>query len=172
MPPLIENLPYPSLDGIKKDLRSANIIAPAYASLCVSETTASFQYMYHYFHFDALGMYDIGKVVEDIAIAEMIHIEILAKMLIKLGVDPIYSANPPCRNYYNTSRVAYSKTPEKMLLDDIDAEMSAIHDYQEMLAKLNNEQVAAVIHRILLDEKLHLAEFKLLLDKVIGKNNS
>ena len=45
-----------------------------------------------------------------------------------------------------------------MLLDDIAGEMNAIADYQKMLALLKNEQVASLIERIVMDEKLHLAK--------------
>lgn len=164
--PIRVELPYPSLDEIKPDLEAARIIAPAYASLYTSETTASFQYMYHYFYFDEYKMEKFAYTLENIAIAEMIHIEILAKMLLKLGVDPVYTVNPPMRPYYNTSMVSYSKHPQKMLIDDIDAELRAISDYQSMVKRLRNEQVSAVIQRIILDEMLHLEEFKSLLAKL------
>ena len=45
----------------------------------------------------------------------------------------------------------------KMLLDDIAGEMTAIADYKKMLLLLKNEQVAALIERIVMDEELHLA---------------
>lgn len=164
--PIRVELPYPSLDDIKPDLQAARIIAPAYASIYTSETTSFFQYMYHYICFDELKMEKYAYTVENIAIAEMIHIEILGKMLFKLGVDPIYSATPPLRNYYNTSMVSYSKHPQKMLMDDIDAELRTIREYQGMVKRLKNEQVSAVIQRIILDEMLHLEEFKTLLAKL------
>lgn len=164
--PIKANLPYPPLDGIEPDLEAARIIGPAYASVYTSEVSASFQYIYHHFFFDKLKMNDFAYVVENIAIAEMIHIEILGKMLLQLGVDPIFSGNPPQRNYYNTSMIAYSKTPQKMLMDDINAEMRAIKDYENIVKRLKNEKVAAVIQRIILDEQVHLEEFKRLLAKL------
>ncbi len=164
--PIKANLPYPSLDDIEPDLEAARIIAPAYASVYTSEVSASFQYVYHHFFFDKLKMDEFAYILENIAIAEMIHIEILGKLLLQLGVDPIFSCNPPQRNFYNTSMIAYSKTPQKMLMDDINAEMRAIKDYSHMVSRLKNERVAAVIQRIILDEQLHLEEFKKLLAKL------
>lgn len=164
--PLKVDLPYPSLDEITTDFAAARIIAPAYASVFISESTASFQYIYHHFYFDKLKMDEYAYALESIAIAEMIHLEILGTTLLNLGVDPIYTGNPPQRNYYNTSRVAYSRTPQKMLMDDIAGEMNAINDYQGMVRRLKNEKVSAVIQRIILDEMLHLEEFKRLLNKL------
>lgn len=166
--PLRVELPYPSIENIEPDLEAAKIIMPGYASL-YSESTAYFQYIYHYFFFDELEMEKYAMTEENIAITEMIHLELFGKMLLKLGVDPMYSATPPQRNYYNTSTVSYSKMPQKMLMDDIALEMRTISDYQYMVKKLKNEQVSAVIQRIILDEMLHLEEFKKLLDELINK---
>ena len=47
-----------------------------------------------------------------------------------------------------------------MLMDDIRGETEAIRGYEAMLCRLKNERVAAVIERILLDEKLHLETLK------------
>ena len=102
----------------------------------------------------------------------MLHLEILGKMLIKLGVNPIYTAYPPARfSYYNTSYVTYSTCVEKILLDDIRAEQNAIRDYKIMLTKLNNDKVSAVISRIILDEELHLAKFKEMYNVLTNKQN-
>lgn len=164
--PLRVDLPYPSLDELQPDLAAARIVAPAYAGIYISECNAVFQYSYHHLYFDNLKMPDYAYVLENISISEMIHFEILGKMLLKLGIDPIFSSNPPGRNFYNTSRIAYSKTPSKMLIDDISAEIAAINDYQNMIKRLKNEQVSAVLQRIVLDEMLHLEEFKRLLYKL------
>lgn len=166
--PLRVDLPYPSLEEIKPDLVSAKIISPAYAGQ-FSENTAIFQYIYHHFYWDSYDNEEFAKILEEISISEMIHLELLGETLLKLGVDPIFSNNPPCRDYFRTSNVAYSKTPQKMIMDDIASEIGAINDYQQMLKKLKNEQVAALIQRIVLDEMLHLETFKEMLNK-INKN--
>ncbi len=166
--PLRVDLPYPSLDNLQNDLNAARIIAPAYSGIYISECNAVFQYTYHHLYFDELSMADFAYSLESISITEMIHFEILGKMLLKLGVDPIFSINPPGRNFYNTSQIAYSKVPIKMIMDDISAEMAAINDYQLMIKRLKNEQVSAVLQRIVMDEMLHLEEFKRLMNKLNG----
>ena len=47
---------------------------------------------------------------------------------------------------------------ENMLFVDLIGEMNAIADYKKMLSLLKNEDVAALIERIVLDEELHLAK--------------
>lgn len=99
MKPELVDLPYPTLDDIAPDIRSARIISPAYASPH-SELTAVMQYIYHSIQFANQNLDDIGELLEDILIAEMKHFDILGNLLYKLGVDPIYSAQPPIRNNF------------------------------------------------------------------------
>ena len=100
-----------------------------------------------------------------IAVAEMKHIDILGTAMLKLGVSPKFVQCPNTKEYYNTSAVSQSTTPQKMLMDDIQGEMNAIADYQKMLFVLKNEQVEAIIQRIILDEQLHLETLKKMLEQ-------
>lgn len=166
MSSLSVNLPYPSLDGLSEDRKSACIIAPAYCQ-AKSELTAIMQYLFHHFHFDYLGFPEFAKTLEDISINEMQHFEILGGALIRLGANPVYTANPPqMSNFYTTAFVRYSTHPQKMLMDDIEGEREAIEMYEYMLTKLDNEQVAAIIQRIIMDEKLHLKALTQLLERL------
>lgn len=162
------DLPYPSLDNIKPDGISAKIISPAYSGQ-ESELTAVMQYMYHHFYFEDIDE-EIASGLIKISLAEMEHFEILGKLLLKLGVDPVYTWCPPLKwNFYNTSGVSYTKTPQKMLMDDITGELLAIKEYEKMLSCLRSEEVSAVISRIILDEQLHVKILKEYLEK-INKN--
>ncbi len=158
--PIRVELPYPSLDGITIDCKSASIISPAYAG-GHSELTATLQYIYHYFNFDNGCDKSTADTLMGIAITEMEHLEILGSMLIKLGADPVFTHFPPYKTDFYTARaVSYSKTPVKMLLDDISGEMVAISEYRKMISLLENERVAEIISRIILDEELHLEVLK------------
>ena len=163
MKPLICDLPYPSTDTLTKDVRSGQIISFAYATLR-GELTATLQYVYHHFYFDEIEKTD-AEILMAIAKAEMIHIDILGTAMLKLGVSPKYVQVPCTNNFFNTSTVSQSTTPQKMLMDDIQGEMNAIADYEKMLFILKNEQVEAIIQRIILDEQLHLEKLKEMLTK-------
>jgi bacterioferritin len=96
----------------------------------------------------------------------MHHMDLLGEMIINMGTEPIFTAYPPNTfNWWTARYVDYSNTPQRMLMSDIQGEINAIEDYQSMLKKLRNEQVAAVISRIILDEKVHLARFKEILEE-------
>lgn len=167
--PLICDLPYPDVDTFAADVRSAKIISFAYATLH-GELAATLQYQYHHIWTEVES---IALLYEQIAVAEMLHLNLLAKAMKRLGLDPLYRQNPQTPNtWYNTSTVSHSKTLPKMLLDDIAGEMNAIADYKRMLSLLKNEDVAALIERIVLDEELHLAKLSEAYRKVCEQSNS
>ena len=162
MKPLICDLPYPSVDSLTHDVRSGQIISFAYAAQ-YGELTAILQYTYHHFHFGTVDE-ETANVLMCIALAEMKHLDILGEAMLKLGVNPLYVQCPNTKTYYNTSGVSQSTTPQKMLMDDIQGELEAIATYKKMLYVLQNEQVEAIIQRIIMDEELHLATLKKMLE--------
>lgn len=153
---LICDLPYPSTSDICPDALSLKIISPAYASHD-SELNTILQYVYHAYFFDRKG-YDVyNETLMSIAIAEMMHLELLGKTILALGAAPIYSRCPANTfDFYSTKYVAYSCTLKNMLEDDILGEKRAIGGYEKMLKQLKNEKVSEIVSRIILDEKLHL----------------
>ena len=157
--PLTLDLPFPSTDKITPDALTLRIISPEYASPS-GELTAVLQYIYHSFFFEKEGYGEIADTLEAIAIAEMIHFKLLGKTVLALGAAPIYTQYPPSPfNFYSTKYVSYSRTLKDMLEDDIRAEKHAIRSYENMLRRLKNQQVIAIIERLLQDERLHLQTF-------------
>ncbi len=158
--PMTEDLPFPDLEELTADCKNARVIMPAYAD-AKSEMTAVLQYIYQSIHFGVAGNSRYATTVEEIAIAEMKHLDLLGEALLRMGINPIYVCRPPDRcNYYSTCCVDYCTQPAAMLAADIVAETEAIHSYEQMLCCITNPILAALVSRILLDEKLHLKTFK------------
>lgn len=157
-PLMIEDLPYPDVSALKPDARTARILSPAYAS-SNSELTACLQYIYHHFHFTG-EQKKYSELLENVAIAEMHHLNLLGAALNKLGADPVYAYPLNGNRFYSACEVNFVHRPQAMLLADISAETEAIAGYEAMLPQLRNETVCALVSRILLDEKLHLSHFK------------
>ena len=70
------NLPYPDIKVEKENIEYAKLLMYPYASM-ISEDTATHLYMYQSFILDD----NIGKILENIAIVEMHHLEMLAKTI-------------------------------------------------------------------------------------------
>ena len=163
--PIKIDLPYPSLNQINKDYKTAYVLAPAFAG-GHGELNAILQYIYHFFNFNGVNEKQIADTLIGIAITEMEHLKILGELLYKLGVDPVFTKIPPSKyDFYTTKTISYSKLPVKMLLDDLSGEMLAVKDYQHMVDNICNEQVSSVICRIILDEELHIKVLKDLLKR-------
>ena len=166
--PLTVNLPYPPIDGINIDKRSAIILCSAYAG-SHGELNSILQYIYHYFYFKKLGKHDCANTIISIALAETMHLETLGQLLLQLGADPVYATNTPfSRDFYCTNKVIYSNQFEKMVMDDVTGELVAIDCYERILRLLKNQKVEAVIARIKLDEELHVKALKQILSEKQG----
>lgn len=166
--PLILQEPYPTAEGVSQDAYSLRIISSAYAS-SVGELNAILQYVYHSFFFEKEGYKDIAETLMNIAVAEMIHLELLGKTILALGAAPVYTQFPPNRfNFYSAKYVAYSRTLKNMLEDDLLGERRAVASYERMLKCLKNQSVAKIISRILEDEKLHVSTLEKILNEFKG----
>lgn len=162
--PLTLDLPFPSTDNVTPDALTLRIISPEYASPS-GELTAVLQYIYQSFFFKKEGYDEIADALEAVAIAEMMHFKLLGETVLALGAAPIYTQYPPSPfNFYSTKYVTYSRTLKDMLEDDIRAERQAIRSYENMLRRLKNQQVCAIIERLLKDERLHLQTFTQILE--------
>lgn len=154
--PLTLNEDFPTTDNLCKDAYSLSVISPAYASPS-GELNAVLQYIYHSINFEKKGYKEYADTLKSIAIAEMLHLELLGETIYSLGSEPIYCQNPPTSfNFYSTKSVTYSRCLTDMLNDDILGEKKAIAQYTKILERLKNEQVKKIIARILKDERLHL----------------
>lgn len=164
--PLTLNEDFPTTDNLGKDAYSLNIISPAYASPN-SELNAILQYIYHSIMFEKKGYKEYAETLKSIAIAEMIHLDLLGETIYSLGAEPIYCQNPATAfNFYSSKSVTYSHAIKDMLNDDIIGEKKAIAQYEKILLRLKNEQVKKIIERILTDEKLHLQTLCDMLKKI------
>lgn len=169
--PMIEDLPYPDLSTLTADCKNAQIIMPAYAD-CESEMTAVLQYIFQSINFDVCGNSRFASTLEGIAIAEMKHLDLLGEALLRMGVSPMYVRRPPNRcDYYSTCNVNYAVQPAAMLAADITAETDAIAMYEQMLCKITNPTLSALISRILLDERKHLQAFKDMYCEIVSDPN-
>lgn len=166
--PIKVDMPYPTVDEVCPDALSLKIISPAYAT-STGELNAILQYVYHSFFFGKEGYGDASETLLDIAIAEMMHLDLLGKTILALGAAPLYTQYPPnAFNFYSTKYVAYSRTLKHMLEDDIRGEKQAICGYEKMLRYLKNEPVRKIVSRILEDEKLHLTVLEKMLCEFKG----
>ena len=158
------NLPYPPIKVIEKNIRYSNLILLNYAGE-VSEYSAIAQYTYH--EISVFKDYPvISNAIKGIAEVEMHHLQMLGELIVLLGGDPRYWIKKKKSTYYWTPRfVEYGRTPKELLTEDIKAETQAIAQYEKTIALIEDDNIVAIIKRIILDEEFHLKIFNELYEK-------
>lgn len=163
---MTEEQKYPSMEEIGEDFQTLRLLSPAYAGRD-GELTAVLQYVYQSVIFSELGKKEFAHALVGIAVNEMHHLEILATAISKLGAPPVFTACPPYPvGYYSAACVNYTRNPRQMLCADICSEENAISMYENILCRIKNAPVAAVVSALLEEEKEHLKKFNELLMKL------
>ncbi|MBQ2713321.1 MAG: manganese catalase family protein [Clostridia bacterium] len=153
---------YPTTHGLTKDIRLADMIAEVYAGR-YSEMTAVMRYSFQHTVSELNPSYRmLADALRGIAVSEMNHLSRLGNLIGALGRVPVY-ANAKGQPFSAMS-VDFESDAKRFLQNDIDGEYLAIDDYEYLIAHCDNEQVNAVIRRIVEDEKVHI----LTLNELLG----
>ncbi len=155
------DIPYPEVRVEEKNPYYADLLSEDYAGRS-SETTATLLYSYQHFNtFDSNE--EFSKIIEEIAIVEMKHLEMLGKTIKLLGKEPIYKTCEASRGdcvMWTASNIDYSTRLKEMLEVDIAAESKAIKIYESHKRLIKDKYIKNMLDRIILDEKRHLEIFK------------
>lgn len=149
------DLPYPEI-VVDENLQEAKMLMPSYSGVA-GELTAILTYAFQ--SYITLKLQDVKEVLEKVAQVEMHHHELLGTTITKLGGFPVMGA----RNYWNGSFVNYTLDPKKFLAQNIVAEENAIRNYERTILNITSPQVKTLLERIILDEQVHIEDFKELL---------
>lgn len=162
-------IPYPNIEVETKNYTYANLLRKAYASE-TSEDTAIHMYLYQSLILQEKYK-DISNILKKISVVEMKHLEILGKLVLLLGVKPVYSS--PYKNglskYFNTSYVKYNNNLNDILRININAEIQAINYYNYLTKVIKDKFIVNILKRIIVDEQIHLSIFKKIYNDYFGK---
>ena len=159
--------PYPEIRVARPNPYYACLLMDDYAGV-ISEFTAISQYLYHHFFFKDIDK-DLGELLENVAITEMHHMEMLADTIKKLGGNPtIRGSFSTYNNYWNGGFINYGNELCNQLKSDIDSEYKAIKEYRKHILLIQDPFIQAILQRIILDEKVHIRLFNEALKKICG----
>ena len=145
-------LPYPKIEIAEKNPTYANLIKKSYAGT-ISELTAVSQYTYQ----GLVAKNAIGNILKKIAEVEMHHLEILGELIVALGENPDFSINKKDKKLNWTSKfICTCNSIKEMLLEDIKNEEEAIRQYRKTANLIDDENIIAILNRIILDEEYHI----------------
>lgn len=155
------DMPYPEIRVSKPNPYYASLLMADYAGF-VSEMSATNQYYYHSVVLQDVDA-EIASMLRNISFVEMRHFDILAKVILLLGGDPIFYADS---NYWNGEYVYYGDNILSQLEADLQAEFDAIENYQKSIELIDDIYVKNILKRIILDEEVHVRLFEKAIEKI------
>lgn len=151
-------LPYPALKVESKNIEYAKMLLHPYASM-ISKDTSTHLYLYQSFIVDE----EISETLKHIAIVEMHHLDMLARTINLLGLDPKYEVDD---HPWTAQYVKYNKNISQMMLTNIKNETLAIKNYRSLIKAIDDRYIKQLLRRIIIDEEIHLKIFNDIYNKV------
>ena len=164
--PILMDLPYPPIQVSGKNQAYANLLSVDYCGR-VSEMSAITQYINNENRMSGKQC-ALAKTILGIAMAEMIHLQKLGELIFLLGgkVDFVARQRDGRQRMWTPEYLTLPEEIEKMLSADIEAERNAIDQYAMHIKKIEDNQICAILERIIKDEEYHIMLLKTLQKKV------
>lgn len=94
-----------------------------------------------------------------ISIVEMHHLNMFAELALLLGEDPRLWCGRNQKTWWSPSYLTYPNEAGRLIMDSIEAERAAINKYSCQANTIKDENIVAVLNRIILDEERHIEIF-------------
>ena len=164
--PIMIEWPYPPIQVQEKNQGYANLLSMDYCG-AVSELSAITQYINNENRLSDEKC-SMAKTILGIAMAEMMHLQKLGELIYLLGGNVDYTAKT--RNgrsqMWTPNYLTIPENPCEMLLADIESEKDAIRQYKMHIEMIRDNDVNAVLTRIIKDEEYHIIMLQALMDEI------
>ncbi|MGL5380863.1 ferritin-like domain-containing protein [Clostridium sp.] len=160
------DLPYPKIEVDGPNIEYAHLIQVNYAGL-ISEFSAVTQYIYQ-----KIALFndypEIASTLLGISEVEMLHLNMIGEIITLLGGTPGYFISKKNKNLnWSPSFLNYTTTISELLTLNIKNEEATIEQYRKTANLIPDENIVAIINRIILDEEYHIKLFKSLYDEYV-----
>lgn len=157
--------PYPEIKVQNQNLYYAEMLMDNFAG-SVSEMSAIGRYMYQHFLSDDQDE-ELAEIFKGVAVIEMLHVETLADIIVKLGGNPIFrGSESTCFNFWSAGYVDYGSSLYERVLSNIQIEQAVIANYHHKSMLIDDPYVKTILERIALDEEVHVKIFTDILQKI------
>jgi bacterioferritin len=159
------NKPYPVPVNLPRNPQQGALLSLAYAGRD-SEMTALSQYVVHH---ETCSDTDpqISKDILQIGIIEMFHLDMLGSCMKQLGVGVNLAVqNGRSLQFWSTQNIKYGCNLRDRIAIDIQSEAACIAQYQQIIRRMPNDAINALLQRIIDDEELHIKLFENMLTKI------
>ena len=161
--PIMMELPYPPIQVQERNMAYANLLSIDYCG-SVSEMTAIPQYINNENRLSCEKCL-LAKTILGIAMAEMIHLQKLGQLISLLGgnIDFMAKYHDGRQKMWTPEGLNIPTVARKMILADIEAEKAAINQYKLHIKMIKDNNINAVLLRIIKDEEYHIMLLQALL---------
>ncbi len=154
--PIMMQLPYPPEQVREKNQAYAGLLSIDYCG-AVSELSAITQYISNenqIVNDNCLA----AKTLLGIGMAEMMHLEKLAELIVLLGgsIDYVARYRDGKQKMWTPAYLKLGKDMREIILLNIEAERAAIKQYQAHIKMIRDDCINAVLQRIIRDEEYHI----------------
>lgn len=164
--PAVMDLPYPPVQVHEKNQNYADLVSISYCGM-VSEMSAIMQYINNENRIFYQNC-QMGKAFLGMAMAEMMHMQMLGQLICLLGGNVSYTVRQQGGRQWMWSPQCLT-LPEKfgdMLQVNLESEQAAISQYNMHIRKIQDDYVNAVLNRIIQDEQYHIMMLRSMMDAV------
>ncbi len=95
----------------------------------------------------------------NISIVEMHHLHIFSELALLLGADPRLWSGWQRKRWWSPSFIGYPREIRALIAESIKAEEAAIRKYSRQANVICDENIVAILRRIIRDEERHLQIF-------------
>lgn len=163
--PAMAALPYPPIQVRCRNRDYADLLSVDYCG-AVSELSAITQYINNE---NRLSCEDcpFAKVLLEIAVAEMMHLQKLCELITLLGgeIDFVARQSGGRDKFWTPAYLEFPEGVRRILCADIEAEKAAIRQYEAHISRIKDDYVTAVLARIIKDEEYHIMLLQDMLEK-------
>lgn len=163
--PAIMELPYPPVQVNGRNQNYANLLSIDYCG-SVSELSAITQYINNENRLSCEKC-PMVRTILGIAMAEMVHLQKLGELIFLLGgnIDFVAKQRNGREKMWTPAYLTIPENAGKMILADIESEKAAINQYKMHIKIIKDENVNAVLARIIKDEEYHIMLLKAMINK-------
>lgn len=164
--PIMLELPYPPVQVRERNPVYADLLSVDYCG-SVSELSAITQYINNENRM-SYGKCSVAQTILGIAMAEMIHLQKLGELIYLLGgsVDFMAKTRNGCQEMWTPKYLTIPEDPREMVIADIESEKDAIRQYKMHMGMIRDDNVNAVLARIIRDEEYHIIMLQALMDEL------
>lgn len=145
---------YPPIQVIGPNRKYADMILQDIAA-AKGEMTTVYQYFYQNWCLEEIDP-DLALLLNRIAQVEIKHLDLLGRLVVLLGANPVCLSRPGNRNSaWNGNMINYHHGEKFLLSYNIRLEQSTLNNYIAQARMIKDPYICDLLNRIAQDEELH-----------------